>query len=146
MRDFNVNLEFNMSRSLANQRRLAAQRQAYKCFYCGLPMWEAAPSAFAAKFNLSLAQAALLQCTAEHLHPRSNGGSDAISNIVAACHFCNRTRHTAAKPLSPSKYETHVKTRMAKGGWLAGILPPSLSSQNPCNEQKNGRGQLGNSR
>jgi 5-methylcytosine-specific restriction endonuclease McrA len=115
-----------MSNPLFNKRRSAAKRQADKCFYCGLPMWETDPATFAARFNLSKAQAALLQCTAEHLHARCDGGGDQPSNIVAACRFCNRARHAAARPLPPARYQARVRSRMSKGRWLAGMLPSSI--------------------
>ncbi|WP_339009581.1 HNH endonuclease [Aeromonas popoffii] len=38
-------------------------------------------------------RSAVLQCTGEHLQPRSNGGSNQPANIVAACRHCNGTRH-----------------------------------------------------
>jgi len=115
-----------MSKSLAKKRLFTAKRQAYKCFYCGLPMWESDPAKFAARFNLSKAQATLLQCTAEHLHAHCDGGGDQPANIVAACRFCNRVRHRAASPLPPSRYQARVKLSMFKGQWLAGMLPSSI--------------------
>ena len=65
----------------------------------------------------SIGLANRLRCTAEHLHSRSEGGSDALCNIVAACAFCNHTRHRAKRPLGPNEYLRHVRTRMMKGQW-----------------------------
>lgn len=65
----------------------------------------------------------MLQCTAEHLIPRSEGGSDMPSNIVAACLHCNGTRHKRKIPPSPGRYLSLVRSRIAEGRWHpAGIV------------------------
>ena len=56
-------------------------------------------------------------CTAEHLTPQSEGGSDTADNIRAACWFCNRTRHRMKVVLTPSDYQEYVRKRLAKGKW-----------------------------
>jgi HNH endonuclease len=128
MRDFNLTLEFIMSVRLANLRRQAATMQRFRCFYCNLPMWERDSSSLAEAFSLSTRQLRLLQCTAEHLHPRSEGGRDSTQNIVAACHFCNRGRHARKTPMQPEQYRARVRSRMARGQWLAAMLPSGIAS------------------
>ena len=108
---------------LVSLRRLAADRQSHCCYYCGLPMWEREPTAFAHTYQLTGRQARLLKCTAEHLHPRSEGGPDSGPNIVAACLYCNRQRHAVRKPRSASEHKRFVETRMRRGRWLASLVP-----------------------
>ncbi|MDU8911368.1 HNH endonuclease [Aestuariicoccus sp. MJ-SS9] len=91
--------------------------QGGRCYYCGLPMWSETPDGFRQSFGLTARQARLLQCTAEHLRARCEGGRDSEANIVAACRFCNRTRHEAAKPRDPEDYRARVRRRMGKGSW-----------------------------
>jgi len=116
-----------MSQCLAVHRCRAASRQAYRCFYCNLPLWDSSPDRFISRYQLSRAQAALLRCTAEHLNPLSQGGSNASDNIVAACHFCNQTRHKARNPLDPEKFRQRVRQKMQQGQWLAGVLPRTVA-------------------
>lgn len=114
---------------LVSLRRRAAARQSHCCFYCGLPMWEQEPTTFAQAYRLTDRQARLLKCTAEHLLPRSEGGADTGSNIVAACLFCNRQRHVVRKPLAAAEYKHVVNARMQRGRWLAGMLPTMVASR-----------------
>lgn len=58
-----------------------------------------------------------LQCTAEHLVPRSDGGRESATNIVAACAHCNHTRHRQKRPPEPPQYRAQVRRRVALGGW-----------------------------
>ncbi|MBL4929995.1 HNH endonuclease signature motif containing protein [Fuscibacter oryzae] len=58
-----------------------------------------------------------LHCTAEHLHPRSEGGQDTTDNIVAACWYCNSRRHRRKHPLSPEAHRLRVQQRMTAGKW-----------------------------
>lgn len=91
-------------------------------------MWDSDPHQFIAQYALTPKQARLLRCTAEHLHPRSEGGKDTKNNIVAACLYCNRTRHAAKVPLEPSQYQQRVRRLMRRGKWLAGIFRERLSA------------------
>ncbi|MGY5808447.1 HNH endonuclease [Rhizobium sp. LEGMi198b] len=82
----------------------AYNRQRGRCCYCGNPMWEAAiePLDEAKKrfaeprlekwFKTPDALLESFRCTAEHCIARSDGGTDAPDNIVAACMLCNSTR------------------------------------------------------
>src|SRR5258706_9635032 len=106
-----------MSNSLRSHRFAAARRQSNRCFYCGVLMWEHTPSSHLVQFAKSVEKADRLRCTAEHLHARSEGGSNSACNIVAACAFCNRSRHRAKRPLEPNKYRQHVRSQMVKGCW-----------------------------
>lgn len=108
-----------MTSRLAKLRHSAFQAQVGLCFYCGLPMWESNPEAFAHALGLTLPQAHRLQATAEHLHARCDGGLDARDNIVAACRHCNQMRHESRKNSRDWKaYRRVVATRMTAGAWF----------------------------
>lgn len=117
-----------MPRSLASLRQRAFIRQSGLCYYCGRRMWERDPHEFMMKFQLSGTAAALLACTAEHLQPKSVGGKASASNIVAACRFCNQTRHRARNVLPPFRYRVYVQTRIRRGAWLPKHLAALLRS------------------
>ncbi len=102
---------------LKKSRQLAFDRQRGCCHYCGLPVWLRDPDSFRRRYGLTSAEANLLQCTAEHLVARCDGGSDRPDNIVAACRHCNSTRHRRSAPLDPATYRQYVRRRVAKGRW-----------------------------
>jgi hypothetical protein len=106
-----------MSKALRSYRLVAALRQSNRCYYCGVPMWEHIPPRQLMQFAESARQANRLRCTGEHLLPRAEGGPNAACNIVAACAFCNRSRHQAKRPLEPNEYRQHVRSQMVKGCW-----------------------------
>jgi 5-methylcytosine-specific restriction endonuclease McrA len=99
------------------RRNFAAQRQNYLCCYCGFPMWEADSQAFAERYRLPPGDLPRLRCTAEHVIPRSTGGSDSGTNIVAACAHCNHTRHKRKNPPAPELYRADVVNRIRRGRW-----------------------------
>ena len=72
-----------------------------RCFYCDLPMWDKTVSRATRTANKLTRHLPQILCTAEHLRPRSEGGDDTPSNIVAACLYCNQARHRAKRPRSP---------------------------------------------
>lgn len=80
-------------------------------------MWERDPNAFAYRYRLAQGVLARLRSTGEHLVARQDGGSDRGGNIVAACQFCNSTRHRAKHPLDADRYREHVKRRLWGGSW-----------------------------
>jgi hypothetical protein len=80
-------------------------------------MWESDVNAFAARFAISVCEARSLRCTAEHVVARRDGGRIA-DNIVAACSFCNGTRHRRRKAdLTAEQFKALVQRRMAAGRW-----------------------------
>lgn len=97
------------------------------CFYCGLPMchpWADAQATYSKLFKLDLRQRKLicqksLQCTAEHLMPKSVGGKYTKVNLVAACIFCNNKRdHNAVKEhLDYRVYKEYVHEQIELGTW-----------------------------
>lgn len=103
--------------TLAKLRLAAFHRQNGRCFYCHLPMWTTDPLTFAAQYRLSAAQARRFQCTAEHLIARQDGGKDLEGNIVAACRFCNQTRHKRKSPPDAESYCALVAKRVTAGRW-----------------------------
>ena len=102
---------------LIKYRSTAFSRQSGRCFYCGYPMWTDSPERYAQQHGCSTKQAKPLQCTAEHLVARQDGGKDAASNIVAACRACNRRRHQRKQAPTPERYLALVQSRVRKGGW-----------------------------
>lgn len=105
--------------ALKNIRRTKMLAQAGRCYYCGLPMWDDALNDCPAAECRRGRQPKTLRCTAEHLLPRSEGGANTAENIVAACLYCNQTRHRAKRPKSSGAYRAYVRRRMAAGRWLA---------------------------
>jgi hypothetical protein len=106
-----------MKLSIRRLRQQAYNQQNGLCYYCQFPMWTATPSEFARAHCLSLGEARKFQCTAEHLLPVAQGGCDTPENIVAACAFCNGTRHKARRILTPQDFATHVRRRVANKRW-----------------------------
>lgn len=104
-------------KSLRVRSRLAAyQSQNGKCHYCGVQMWLSSPDQLDASPN-SPKQVKRLKCTAEHLIPRSEGGSDGAANIAAACRHCNETRHRMQPPPDATSYRAIVTTQVRNGVW-----------------------------
>ncbi|RUM95274.1 hypothetical protein EET67_24170 [Pseudaminobacter arsenicus] len=101
---------------LVEIRTARASEQGGRCFYCGFPMWSA-NGLGARGLQKGKWIPANLQCTAEHLLPRSDGGQDGRENVVAACRFCNQTRHRRGKVLPPNQYREHVQGRVRSGKW-----------------------------
>ena len=102
------------TKSLSRFRATAFSEQGGLCYYCNQSMWLLDVARFAAEFGLTLGQAKLFRCTAEHLVPRCDGGTDARSNIVAACVDCNGTRHRCKMPLPPDRWRVRRLTRLAR--------------------------------
>lgn len=92
------------------------------CFYCEQPMWLQDINGFCARHTISRNQALSLKCTAEHLVARMDGGVDADSNIVAACHYCNQARHRASVPLSPPDFKQEALRLLTVGKWHGLVL------------------------
>jgi hypothetical protein len=56
-----------MPKTLIKSRLKAFNLQQGFFIYCELPMWLDHPEAFAKKYKITIKQAKLFQCTAEHL-------------------------------------------------------------------------------
>lgn len=95
-----------------------------RCFYCCQPMWSGTSTQFQMKYSVSERRAGWFQCTAEHLVAASEGGATSPENIVAACKFCNQTRHRSKGPLSSEAYKQRVLRRLECGNWVR--LSPSV--------------------
>ena len=113
--------------ALTRLRSQAFHAQHGRCYYCDLPMWQAAPDEMKA-FGLSPRMAAPLHCTAEHLVARQDGGKNEEGNIAAACWLCNTRRHKRKSPPPPDVYRAFVQKRLAKGKWHSPIVRQSLKS------------------
>lgn len=105
-----------MPKRLQSARLLAYHRQHRRCYYCRVRIWLRSPDELPTAVP-SAAAAAAIRGTAEHLLPRSDGGTDCSDNIAAACARCNHTRHRRKNPPSPSEYQREVAQRVAKGKW-----------------------------
>ncbi|WP_417408962.1 HNH endonuclease, partial [Hoeflea sp.] len=112
---------------LKKLRKQAAQRQGGYCFYCRYPMWDSRPEEFIGRYGISSGLAQRFQCTAEHVEARCDGGKDVAPNIVAACRFCNTTRHKAKHAANAQTYMSFVRSRLAKGKWHPPQLKASFS-------------------
>jgi 5-methylcytosine-specific restriction endonuclease McrA len=106
-----------MPHYLKTMRARAYISQNGSCYYCGVRMWLEDPHEIREKFGISRRAIRLIRCTAEHLHARSDGGSDAKANIVAACWFCNQTRHRRKRPLDALQFRNLVKKRVRAKRW-----------------------------
>ncbi|RWN24705.1 MAG: hypothetical protein E5Y88_21605 [Mesorhizobium sp.] len=109
--------EMNNSNKLAKLRTVQAKKQNWRCFYCGFQMWDGDPTLFSERYHLPVGSLNRFRCTAEHLNPRMDGGEDRQENLVAACKFCNLTRHRMGKVLSPATYQRHVRKRVTARKW-----------------------------
>ena len=107
-----------MGKSLSKYRSKAYQLQGGRCVSCGVVMWTVDCAAFANRHGLTLPLARRLQCTAEHLQPRRDGGSDSCKNIAAACLACNLRRHARRRTSpSPKEYRAFVRRRVSRKSW-----------------------------
>jgi hypothetical protein len=122
--------------SIKTVRRLRHQafvKQACLCFYCELPMWETNQEQFLLSHRLPARLAKHLQCTAEHLLAQQDNGCDTSENIVAACLWCNRSRHQgrSLKAPDPHTYKSQVAEFIAKGHWHPVIASKRLHQRRP---------------
>ena len=107
-----------MPNKLQRLRTQAFHSQRGRCFYCGLPMLSPRTASSTPPDLKGKRTAHHLQCTAEHLNARCDGGEDSLGNVVAAHWFCNVNRHRRKVALSPDRYKTLVRKRMADTGWF----------------------------
>jgi hypothetical protein len=112
---------------LIRLRRSAFENQQGRCFYCKFRMWLNDPGEAFGNAKAPAKVARKLRCTAEHLRPVSEGGKDEPSNVVAACWFCNSTRHRAKKALPPERYVQRVQRRVASRRWHDAAIWRALS-------------------
>jgi hypothetical protein len=107
-----------MGKSLSKHRSKAHELQGGRCVYCGVVMWAADCATFAKRHGLTLRLARWLQCTAEHLQPRRDGGQNSAENIAAACLFCNLRRHARRRTIpTPEQYRALVQSRVSRKAW-----------------------------
>lgn len=106
-----------MSQPLSVKRTRAFKHQNGKCYYCQISMWLPKVTDHLIRSEISTKAMSRIRCTVEHVQARSDGGTDANENLVAACHFCNQTRHRRLQPLSSSEFRRYVRSRVGKGRW-----------------------------
>jgi hypothetical protein len=88
----------SMTTRIAHFRAQAYVAQRELCYYCRCKMCISDPAKFARSNGISVRQVRQVQCTAEHLTSRRDGGTDTRSNIAAACWHCNKLRHNHEHP------------------------------------------------
>ena len=115
--------------AIQNYRQKAFESQSGLCYYCNQPMWFQDKQSFISKYKIKPTIANFLQCTAEHLIARQDGGKNTKVNIVAACKYCNHTRHKSKNTLAPGAYKTRVQKRLSKKEWHGVILNPLISAK-----------------
>lgn len=120
-----------MPTTLIRHRQHAYDAQFGLCFYCRLPMWVSHPEVFAKANGITLAQAHLLKCTAEHLVAREDGGKNTKENIVAACWCCNQRRHRRKQAQSPLLHRQWVQDRLSIGKWHEKTVVARLRDHSP---------------
>lgn len=116
--DFDRNQRYEMPTKLQRIRSQRYAAQGGRCFYCDQPMWSGSSQCFRQAHSISERKARWFQCTAEHLLAVSDGGSTSWANIVAACKFCNGTRHRSKHPLSPETFRQRALSRLELGRWM----------------------------
>ena len=82
-------------------------------------MWTESIADFQNEHSVSAQKARWFQCTAEHLKTASEGGAISETNIVAACRFCNESRHRVKSALPPNAYKEEVARFLQQGKWLS---------------------------
>lgn len=121
-----------MTSATKKHRSTAYYQQQGLCIYCEKPMWLDGIQAFSRQQSITIRQAKAFKCTAEHLIPKSDGGTNQQVNIAAACLFCNQTRHKSKHPLDPIRFKKWVMNRVAKHRWNNQIPATNL----PLSPQK----------
>jgi len=128
-----------MPTRIQKYRTRAFYAQMGVCHYCKCRMWLTNELEFRRDFKLSKAQSQDFRCTAEHVLARCDGGTDAASNIVAACARCNALRHARKRAMPSARFKDYVAKRIKRGGWhvlnalKAGLHGTSLShAAGPC--------------
>jgi 5-methylcytosine-specific restriction endonuclease McrA len=127
-----------MTKAIVRLRLQAVAKQNGLCFYCRCPLYEQRKidsATFASRHALSPRQARRFASTAEHLVPKSEGGTNRAENIVAACRHCNSKRHQRRNAPSFKDYRDHVLRRLGNGKWhprWAHDAMPSIGAIAPC--------------
>ena len=123
-----------MPNPIQKHRFSAFKKQNGCCYYCGALMWIDNPEKFAIDHSMSLKNAKKLQCTAEHLDARCDGGKNTKNNIVAACKHCNQTRHKMKPAPAPEQYKKMIQKSIANNHWHKAQVANSLFKKAPCQE------------
>jgi uncharacterized protein with PIN domain len=99
-----------MGRSLNKKRKtVVLARDGYRCQYCGI----------------TVADGATLEV--DHKVPLSRGGSDRVSNLIAACRDCNRSKRD--KPLEIPCVNKPDRVIVNADGSLTNVLPIGVRSE-----------------
>ena len=114
------------------KRNKLYDRQNGQCYYCESPMWilrskvqpvESTIRAFMRKHGVKHHCARQLECTIEHLVCKRYGGTDAMTNIVAACKRCNSCRSGFSDDTDHTVYKPLVIRKMKRGIWFKYFNP-----------------------
>jgi len=107
-------------KTVSKKRIRAYWAQDQRCTWCDCFVWEATLEtiiAFEARIGRVIRRPDRIRCTAEHLLPRSLGGTDTQANIHAACAFCNQMRDALPCGRWPDDYRAHVRLAVARRKW-----------------------------
>ena len=113
--------------TIQHNRQKAFNLQSGLCYYCNQPMWVKDKQSFIAQYKINPNRANYLQCTAEHLTARKDGGKNTKVNIVAACKYCNQARHKSKNALPHEAYKNSVQMRLSRNKWHQILLNPITS-------------------
>ena len=93
------------NKKMTRKRHYAAERQGWRCCYCGVPMFAGHPTEDIFLYAQSIGVPAKafrskkfwtrmwgLKVSIEHLRKKADGGGMDHDNIVAACNWCNTYR------------------------------------------------------
>ena len=106
-----------MSQSFKNKRVREFKSQNGRCYYLQIPMWLPNVTEHLFRSGITTKAMSRIHCTVEHMTARSDGGSDASENLVAACRFCNQTRHRQARSFNSKDFWERVMSRVRAGKW-----------------------------
>ena len=87
------------------------RNQRGRCIWCNCHITDLVPPEHPAK------------ATIEHIKPRSQGGSDGLSNLAAACGPCNRSRGNQR-----AAQDAPITARKALAERFAAILKPQVKA------------------
>lgn len=107
-------MESFMPSNISRLRDAAFKKQKGLCYYCKCKMSLAVRPT---EFKHSNLVPPITECTAEHLQARRDGGADIPRNVVAACRYCNQSRHAKYGGKRPKNFRLEVCQAVEKGSW-----------------------------
>ena len=109
-------MEFTVPSILPKRRDLAFRFQGGRCYYCGCTMLQLKGADLSDAPRYAKPDRLRL-CTAEHLRAQVDGGTHARRNLVAACWYCNSSRHARYGGIDAVEYRAVVRQQVKAGIW-----------------------------